>query len=94
MALAIHIPNPVTAPAPQGAWPCTSGAALITHLAGLQIPFWPVPMTLHTCPIFLVASRFTLRPRLGRWLLWRATSGLARLGPGPFFRHPRTGHRP
>ncbi len=39
------------------------GAALITLGAKVQIPFWPVPMTLHTLAVFLVAA--TLGPRLG-----------------------------
>ncbi|WP_417673137.1 biotin transporter BioY [Pseudodonghicola sp.] len=38
------------------------GAALITLGAKVQIPFWPVPMTLHTLAVFLVAA--TLGPRL------------------------------
>ncbi|MBE9638738.1 biotin transporter BioY [Salipiger mangrovisoli] len=40
-----------------------AGAALITIGAKVQIPFWPVPMTLHTLAIFLVAAG--LGPRLG-----------------------------
>lgn len=40
-----------------------AGAALITLGAKAQIPFWPVPMTLHTLAVFLVAA--TLGPRLG-----------------------------
>lgn len=40
-----------------------AGAALITLGAKIQIPFWPVPMTLHTLAVFLVAA--TLGPRLG-----------------------------
>lgn len=39
------------------------GAALITLGAKVQIPFWPVPMTLHTLAVFLIAG--TLGPRLG-----------------------------
>lgn len=40
-----------------------AGAAVITLGAKVQIPFWPVPMTLHTLAVFLVAA--TLGPRLG-----------------------------
>ena len=40
-----------------------AGAALITIGAKVQIPFWPVPMTLHTLAICLVAAG--LGPRLG-----------------------------
>jgi biotin transport system substrate-specific component len=40
-----------------------AGAALITIGAKIQIPFWPVPMTLHTLAVFLVAA--ALGPRLG-----------------------------
>ncbi|WP_212526135.1 biotin transporter BioY [Actibacterium sp. MT2.3-13A] len=40
-----------------------SGAAIITLGAKAQIPFWPVPMTLHTLAVFLVAA--LLGPRLG-----------------------------
>ena len=40
-----------------------AGAALITLGAKVQIPFWPVPMTLHTLAVFLVAG--ALGPRLG-----------------------------
>ncbi|MFB2533218.1 biotin transporter BioY [Paracoccus sp. p4-l81] len=39
------------------------GAVLITLGAKVQIPFWPVPMTLHTLAVFLLAA--TLGPRLG-----------------------------
>ncbi|TKA97319.1 biotin transporter BioY [Cereibacter changlensis] len=39
------------------------GAALITLGAKVQIPFWPVPMTLHTLAVFLIAA--ALGPRLG-----------------------------
>ena len=39
------------------------GAALITLGAKVQIPFWPVPMTLHTLAVFFLAA--TLGPRLG-----------------------------
>ncbi|AJE47540.1 biotin transporter BioY [Celeribacter indicus] len=39
------------------------GAALITLGAKVQVPFWPVPMTLHTLAVFVLAA--TLGPRLG-----------------------------
>lgn len=39
------------------------GAALITLGAKIQIPFWPVPMTLHSLAVFFLAA--TLGPRLG-----------------------------
>lgn len=39
------------------------GALLITLGAKAQIPFWPVPMTLHTLAVFYLAA--TLGPRLG-----------------------------
>ncbi len=39
------------------------GALLITLGAKVQIPFWPVPMTLHTLAVFLLAA--ALGPRLG-----------------------------
>ncbi|KAA2317089.1 MULTISPECIES: biotin transporter BioY [Roseobacteraceae] len=39
------------------------GAALITLGAKIQIPFWPVPMTLHTLAVFFLAA--TLGPRIG-----------------------------
>lgn len=39
------------------------GAALVTLGAKVQIPFWPVPMTLHTLAIFVLAV--VLGPRLG-----------------------------
>lgn len=38
------------------------GAALMTLAAKVQIPFWPVPMTLHTLAVMLFAV--TLGPRL------------------------------
>lgn len=38
------------------------GAALMTLAAKVQIPFWPVPMTLHTVAVMLFAV--TLGPRL------------------------------
>lgn len=39
------------------------GAAVITLGAKAQVPFWPVPMTLHTLTVFFVAA--VLGPRLG-----------------------------
>ncbi|WP_370275917.1 biotin transporter BioY [Roseovarius indicus] len=39
------------------------GAALITLGAKIQIPVWPVPMTLHTLAVFFLAA--TLGPRIG-----------------------------
>lgn len=39
------------------------GAALITLGAKIQIPFWPVPMTLHSLAVFFLAAM--LGPRLG-----------------------------
>lgn len=39
------------------------GATAITISAKVQIPFWPVPMTLHTFAIFLLSA--LLGPRLG-----------------------------
>lgn len=39
------------------------GALLITLGAKVQVPFWPVPMTLHTLAVFFVAA--ALGPRLG-----------------------------
>lgn len=39
------------------------GAALITLSAKVQVPFWPVPMTLHSLSIFFLAA--LLGPRLG-----------------------------
>ncbi|MEF2554353.1 biotin transporter BioY [Aurantimonas sp. A2-1-M11] len=51
-----------------------SGAAIITLGAKVQIPFWPVPMTLHTLTVFLVAA--LLGPRLG------AAAMVAYLGAG------------
>jgi biotin transport system substrate-specific component len=39
------------------------GTVLMTLAAKIQIPFWPVPMTLHTLAVMLFAV--TLGPRLG-----------------------------
>ncbi|MBT9386987.1 biotin transporter BioY [Pseudooceanicola sp. CBS1P-1] len=39
------------------------GAALITLAAKVQIPFWPVPMTLHSLAVFFLAA--SLGPRRG-----------------------------
>lgn len=39
------------------------GAAIITLGAKIQVPFWPVPMTLHTLAVFFLAA--ALGPRLG-----------------------------
>lgn len=39
------------------------GAALITIGAKIQVPFWPVPMTLHTLAVFFLAATFG--PRIG-----------------------------
>lgn len=40
-----------------------SAAALIALAAKIQVPFWPVPMTLHTLAVFLIAA--LLGPRMG-----------------------------
>lgn len=51
---------------PASFWPglglALSGAALITLGAKAQIPFWPVPMSLHTLAVFFLAVAFG--PRL------------------------------
>ena len=39
------------------------GNLLLILSAKIQIPFWPVPMTLHTLAVFFLAA--TLGPRLG-----------------------------
>ena len=52
---------------PAGLWRgmaiALGGALLITLAAKVQIPFWPVPMTLHTLAVFFLAA--ALGPRLG-----------------------------
>lgn len=52
---------------PASLWPglglALCGAALITLGAKVQIPFWPVPMSLHTLAAFFLAAAFG--PRLG-----------------------------
>ncbi|MDB6177056.1 biotin transporter BioY [Paracoccus sp. Z330] len=40
-----------------------AGAALLTLSAKTQVPFWPVPMTLQTMAVLLIAT--VLGPRLG-----------------------------
>lgn len=59
--LSPHLIRPNTAMRGIGIVLC--GAALITLGAKVQIPFWPVPMTLHTLAVFLIAAAFG--PRLG-----------------------------
>lgn len=54
---------PRSAPLWRGFGLALCGAALITLGAKVQIPFWPVPMTLHTLAVFLIAA--ALGPRLG-----------------------------
>lgn len=56
-------PTPVSGTLWRGVLMVLAGAALITLGAKIQVPFWPVPMTLHTLAIFLVAA--ALGPRLG-----------------------------
>jgi biotin transport system substrate-specific component len=38
-----------------------AGALVITVAAKIQVPFWPVPMTLQTLAIFAIASAFGMR---------------------------------
>lgn len=40
-----------------------AAAALIALAAKIQVPFWPVPITLHTLAVFLIAA--LLGPRMG-----------------------------
>jgi len=54
---------PRSAPLWRGLAFALCGAALITLGAKVQIPFWPVPMTLHTLAVFLIAA--ALGPRFG-----------------------------
>ncbi|AMY69597.1 biotin transporter BioY [Frigidibacter mobilis] len=54
---------PRTVPLWRGLALALGGAALITLGAKVQIPFWPVPMTLHTLAVFFIAAAFG--PRLG-----------------------------
>lgn len=54
---------PLTTSLWRGAAIAICGAALITLGAKVQIPFWPVPMTLHTLAVFFLAA--ALGPRLG-----------------------------
>lgn len=65
-----------------------AGALLITLGAKVQIPFWPVPMTLHTLAVFLVAA--TLGPRLGLASM-AAYLGLGAMGFPVFAGSPERG---
>lgn len=60
-SLNLSLPRPAALWRPLGVTLC--GVALITLAAKTQIPFWPVPMTLHTLAVFLLAT--ILGPRLG-----------------------------
>lgn len=60
-SLSLSLPR--SASLAQGIGLALCGAALITLGAKVQIPFWPVPMTLHTLAVFVIAA--ALGPRLG-----------------------------
>jgi biotin transport system substrate-specific component len=47
-----------------------AGALVITVAAKIQVPFWPVPMTLQTLAIFAVASAFGMRLAVATMVLY------------------------
>jgi len=49
-----------------------AGAALMTLAAKVQIPFWPVPMTLHTMAVMAFASAFGPRVAVSIFLTYLA----------------------
>ncbi|MCB1430811.1 MAG: biotin transporter BioY [Nitratireductor sp.] len=55
-----------------------SGTMLITLAAKTQVPFWPVPMTLQTLAILVIAASFGLRLGVATVMLYLA-QGLAGL---------------
>lgn len=64
------------------------GAAIITLGAKVQVPFWPVPMTLHTLAVFFLAA--ALGPRLG-FLAMAAYLGAGAMGLPVFSGSPERG---
>lgn len=53
-----------------------TGAALIAMLALVRIPMWPVPMTLQTLAVLLIAGTLGLRVGLGSVLAYVGSSAL------------------
>ena len=47
-----------------------AGALVITIAAKIQVPFWPVPMTLQTLAIFAIASAFGMRLAFATMMLY------------------------
>jgi biotin transport system substrate-specific component len=47
-----------------------AGALVITIAAKVQVPFWPVPMTLQTLAIFAIASAFGMRLAIATMALY------------------------
>jgi biotin transport system substrate-specific component len=52
------------------------GAALLTLSAKVQVPFWPVPMTLQTLVVLLIGAAFGMRLAVATVLLYLAQGAL------------------
>lgn len=55
---------------------CLGGAALMTLAAKVQIPFWPVPMTLHTMAVMAFAVAFGPRLAVSIFLTYLAAGAV------------------
>ena len=69
------IGNRIT-PAARTALTIVAGAALMTLAAKVQIPFWPVPMTLHTMAVMAFAVAFGPRIAVAIFLAYLAAGAV------------------
>ncbi|MGL4091727.1 biotin transporter BioY [Agrobacterium cavarae] len=64
---------PVTRSLPRQAFMIVAGVALMTLAAKTQVPFWPVPMTLHTLAVMGFAVAFGPRMACAIFIAYLAT---------------------
>ncbi|MFM8747852.1 MAG: biotin transporter BioY, partial [Aestuariivirga sp.] len=58
------------------------GIVILTLASKLQVPFWPVPMTLQTLAVLLIAATAGARLGAATVLAWLALGAFGAPGPG------------